>query len=162
MQQTMIATYLDLMTALHDLPGEIASTQELLTAVKATIGDSERILEEIEGMLKGRAADESNDAKRKAKLAELLSQHEGYRKLTATLAKEKMEAAQLGNTLKDYERRYEAVCYQSRLHAALMQYLGSAGAPVTPVTAFSIPVNGFNQVVTTGAVTLADAAEIGL
>ena len=162
MQQAMIATYLDLMSALHDLPGEIAEAQATLIEAKQGIADSERIATEIEAAMKSRAALESNDALRKAKLGELLASDGKYQTLMSVLRIEQANAARLTDNVKTLERRYEAVCYQSRLHSALMQYLGSAGAPVTPVTAFSIPVNGYNPTVTTGAVTLADAADIGL
>ena len=130
MQQEIIATYLSLMDKLETLPEAVADAQSILTEIKVAQSDSQRLIDEIEDALRPQAAEESNDAKRKAKLAALCAQHNGYRRLAADLAKAKFDGAIQSDAVANLERQYEAVCYQSRLHAGLMQYLGSAGAPV--------------------------------
>ena len=122
-----------------------------MTQAKIAANDSQRLIDEIEDSLRLKASEESNDAKRKAKLAELCGQHEGYRRLTAALQREKGAVAALTDAVANLNMQYEATCYQSRLHAGLMNYLGSAGAPV------QFKTNGHN-----GHVSVADAAAIGL
>ena len=153
MQQEIITTYLTLMDRLESLPDDIANQQEALTQAKQAQGDSERLMDEIEDSLRGKAAEESNDTKRKAKLAELCSQHEGYRRLSAAFQRERATVLELTDAVANLERQYEATCYQSRLHAGLMNYLGSAGAPVQ----FQFKANGHN-----GHIDAQDAAAIGL
>ncbi len=150
MQQEIIATYLDLMDKLAELPDAIAQQQAALTEVKQAQSDIQRHLDEIEMQLTPLANGESNAEKRKAKLAELCNQEPTYRQKAQELTKAKFDLMQLNDAVANLERQYEAVCYQSRLHSGLMNYLGSAGAPVQ----FTFKANGH--------ISAADAAAIGL
>lgn len=180
MHDQLIATYNELMQSLDELPGQIASAQDRLNAFKRDGQELAKIGEEAEHDFIARAggwkALGANDKERELAVA-------AYRRESMYPHNSKVysntaaidDAAKLVSYL---ERRYGAVCYQARLHAALLQYLGQAGAPVpaqpAPISARTamgrIPVvgtiNGDGDVSfyssNKGGISAEDAALIGL
>lgn len=161
MQQQMINTYTDLMTALDELPDSISLVQEQITVLKLSAAEHERRLAQREAILI-QQAEGKNAELRKAALEQLKTSDIVYRNELRYLLANQEELAQEQDALDKLTRQYGAVCYQARLHAALLAYLGSAGAPVrreeAPFMAHK-PANGSNLHV---HVTAADAAELGL
>lgn len=129
MQEQLINTYTQLMTELDNLPQEIAAAQNDLLAVKRQVSDSKTLLDSLEASL-SLTIEGKNAEERKARLTQALSTHQNYQRIRATLRKESEEADNLTNTVDALTRQYGAVSFQARLHAALLTYLGSAGAPV--------------------------------
>jgi hypothetical protein len=161
MQQQMINTYADLMTALDELPDSISLVQEHITALKLSAAEHERTLAQREAILI-QQAEGKNAELRKAALEQLKTGDAIYRNELRHLLANQEELAQEQDALDKLTRQYGAVCYQTRLHAALLAYLGSAGAPVRHEEAQFMahkPANGDNLHV---RVTAADAAELGL
>jgi hypothetical protein len=158
-EQALIATYLDLMTALHDLPGEIAETQALLTTVSINLAKSEQTIKDMK-LAATATAEGSNDTKREAFANAKLAEDAVYQRWLRAAQSERSEAAKLTDELKDRERRYKSVCYQSDLHAAMLGYAAKAQA-LMAMAIPAIPVNGFNGT-TYGVIDLTDAAMIGL
>ena len=163
MHDQLLATYRDLMTSLETIPHELAAAQDDLTAVKRQMSESKILLDVIEASL-SLTIEGKNAEERKAKLSVALDTHQNYQRLRATLRKESEAADGLTNDVDNLTRQYGAVCYQARLHSALLTYLGSAGAPV-PVKDFGDVVfastehgnNGFN-----GTADVAAAEALGL
>lgn len=160
MQDQLIATYSQLMTELANLPAEIAKAQEDLTVIKRQAAQTKETMAQTEAAtaltIEGKNAEE-----RKAKLTQALAATPVYVRLSNALRAETEEADTLANEVAALERQYGAVCYQARLHAALLQYLGNAGAPVGKVDSlgdvmFATKANGNSYV------TAADAADLGL
>ena len=162
MQQQMINTYTDLMTALDELPDSISLAQEQITVLKLSAAEHERRLAQREAILIQQAEGKKAEL-RKAALEQLKTGDAIYRNELRYLLANQEELAQEQDALDKLTRQYGAVCYQARLHAALLTYLGSAGAPVRheemqfmpPHTAHK-PANGDDRVTAT------DAAELGL
>lgn len=165
MHDQLLATYTDLMTSLEGLPQEIAAAQNDLSAVKRQMADSKTLLDTIEAQL-SLSIEGKNAEERKAKLMQALAAHQNYQRLRQTMRKESEEADTLTNDVDALTRQYGAVCYQTRLHSALLTYLGSAGAPV-PLNELGDVVfahagathntNGFNS-----SITAIDAETLGL
>lgn len=128
-QALVVGQYLDLMVKLHELPAEISATQTQVLDAKLRLAKSEAELKDIEASValnvEGKNADE-----RKAKLSFELSRRPQWLAKNDSTEALRQEAAQLAKQLADQERQYGAVCYQSQLHAGLMNYLGNAGANI--------------------------------
>ena len=159
MQDELIATYTSLMTSLATLPEEIAAAQSDLTSAKIALGAAERELERIEAEIlltvEGKNAEE-----RKARLSLALKGHAFYAKIAAEALGWRKDIAVLTNDVDNLTRQFAAVGYQAKLHAALLGYLAAAGAVPVDV---SFGMGGKSSApATNGAVTAADAAEIGL
>lgn len=160
MQDQLIATYSQLMTELANLPAEVAKAQEGLTEAKRTQADTDKMLKQIEAAI-ALSIDGKNAEERKAKLTQALADDGRCQMVAASLRNVTTTVETLANEVAALERQYGAVCYQARLHAALLQYLGNAGAPVGKVDSlgdvmFATKTNGNSYV------TAADAADLGL
>ena len=159
MQQQLIDTYIDLMTSLETLPAEIAAAQSDLTNAKIALGAAERDLERIEAEIlltvEGKNAEE-----RKARFAITCQENIFHRAQSAEARAGRDAIARLTNDVDNLTRQFAAVGYQAKLHAALLGYLAAAGAVPVDV---SFGMGGKSSApATNGAVTAADAAEIGL
>jgi hypothetical protein len=173
MHDQVLRTYHELMQSLAELPADIAALQEALTAVRLQLGISEKMLKDIEADLR-LTVEGKNAEERAARLAQTLQQHAVYQRWSAAADTERREAIRLQDKLDNLTRQYGAVCYQARLHAGLMTYLGSAGAPVAPgapplptpprdaLTVDTYFAPKLTQFSTDAAVTVADAQLIGL
>lgn len=180
MHDQLIATYRELMQALQQLPTDIAAAQERLASLKRDGQALAQAGEEAEHSFIARSggwkALGSNDKERD--LAVAAFRRESMRTHAAQLALNTAAADEAAQLVSMLERRYGAVCYQVRLHAALLQYLGQAGAPV-PTQPSQVPAalggNGhrgpssdvsFYAANTTGVtaagISVEDAALIGL
>jgi len=130
----LIGTYHDLMAALDTLPDEIAACQRDLDAYRETLADVKADAESLERHLLREAGGYSklgsNDGERKTALALLLERNADYREMEIAEARQQGHVTALTTELDHLTRQYGAVCYKARLHAALLNYLGSAGAPV--------------------------------
>ena len=163
MHDQLLATYTDLMASLENIPQELAAAQNDLTAVKRQVSESKTLMDSIEASL-SLTIEGKNAEERKAKLMQALTTHQNYQRLRGALRKESEAADGLSNDVDNLTRQYGAVCFQARLHSALLTYLGSAGAPV-PVKDLGDVVfasteygnNGFN-----GTAIVADAEALGL
>lgn len=162
MQDQIFRTYHDLMQRLATLPADIDAVQKALTDVKLQLNTSEKTLKDLEAELRLKV-EGKNAEERAARLTQGLQQHSVYRRWNQAADSERREASQLQDRLDSLTRQYGAICYQARLHSGLMNYLGSAGAPVlTPAHNDTLNDDiGFYP--TAGAaITAADAAAIGL
>jgi chromosome segregation ATPase len=163
MQQRMIDTYESLMTALDALPDEIGQVQEHITNLRLSASDYERTLTQREAILV-QQAEGKNAELRKAALVQMQATDGIYRSTTQRLDNVQHELAEAQDSLSALERRYGAVCYQAKLHAALLGYLAGAGAPVkaAEVQFMASPAGKRNGVNGASQVSAADAAELGL
>ena len=166
MQKQILAQYRDIMGKLATLPREIAQAQDELAQAKMTSGQTDKTLSELEVKTiqgaGGWAGMGKNDGDRKNALANMLTQNSTFRNLTRTQDAEAQAISDLTIEVDYLTRVYGAVCYQARLLASLMSYLGNAGAPVEGAgdiefMAAPLATNGSN-----GHVTVADAEAIGL
>lgn len=166
--QQLIDTYSQLMASLATLPDEIAGYQKDLTNARMQKAAADSALSQTEddiivaaGGMKGLG---SNPEERKLAAAQLCRNNAKYIALTSQQATLTRTVAEMSDELAAAERQYGAVCYQTRLHSALLSYLGNAGAPVGNVTmptfVGTVNMDGFKGF--TGAATVADAAELGL
>lgn len=144
----LLETYTDLMEKLQTLPDDIAALQLDLSAEKMALTEANKRLEsrevEIIGQAGGWAALGKNDGDRKNNLAMLLNRDAQYQRWAGHKAESEAAVGRMNDQLAALERQYGAVCYAVRLHSALLQYLGSAGAPVTlptPEVQFMFPTN---------------------
>lgn len=163
LQWTVIDAYKALMANLAELPSEIRVAQTDLTEAKRQLAATEKLLKERELVLKGDAQGKNAD-ERAAALIAILAQDAIYRQLSKNQEREAKGVDAITIEMDTLQRQYGAVCYQARLHAALLQYLGSAGAPVediNPDVEF-YPSDHSAQNGTNGHVSGEDAAEIGL
>jgi hypothetical protein len=168
MKEQILQQYKALMVSLSNLPNDIHAAQSDLNKAKRTAADTKRLLDETETMTVA-GAEGSNAEKRKADVAVKLANNQAYQRLMTAYLKEQAEVETLTNEVDMLIRQYGAVSFQARLHAALMTYLGNAGAPVTV-----LPTDSLDDVVfqsTNNAprtangnsyVTAEDAAQIGL
>jgi hypothetical protein len=164
MQDQILRTYHDLMQRLTALPADIDALQEALTTVKLQLSTSEKTLKDLEADLRLKV-EGKNAEERTARLTQTLQQTAVYRRWSHAADTERREASRLQDKLDGLTRQYGAICYQARLHAGLMNFLGSAGAPVVlPAAANGNPLDTDISFYPTGGaqVSAADAAAIGL
>jgi len=172
--QTQVARYQQLTKELIDLVPQIAEAEEELTQRKLTVTDERRQLDTIGDALVDEAIAHAGGIKefgssedvRKKNATRVKAQDKRYVQQEAMVDVCEIDVRRQDDLLSDLNRRYGSTCYQVTHHAALLVFLGSAGAaPQTVGLAadihFEHPTpNGF---VSKGqAVTPADAAEIGL
>lgn len=171
--QSQIARYQQLTQELTDLVPQIADAEEELSQRKLaatnerkqldTLGDA--LVDEAIARAGGVKEFGSNEETRKRNAAIVKAQNTRYVKQEAFVEVCDVDVQRQNDLLSDLSRRYGATCFQITHHAALLQFLGSAGAAATTGldadVQFERPTpNGF---VSNGqAVSPADAAEIGL
>lgn len=162
----LLTTYTDLMEKLDAIPAEIAELQTRRTDDRIALAEYEARLKAVETAIVEEAGGfkslGSNDADRKHNLAVLLASKGRYQVTANDIRLTSDAIAHMTDAIEDAERRYGAVGYQSRLHAALLNYLASAGTPVRlpefmPSMKFS--ANGHSD---GGAPSVSDAEAIGL
>lgn len=162
MQQKLIDDYKNLMHKLMVLPGEIDEAQRKVTERRMEIADLESSLAVRDAVLIGQI-DGKNAEQRKANLTLRQENDAAYQRMTHDIAELRGELAAMQDTLTHLERVYSAVCYQTRLHAAMLNYLGSAGAPVRHAELDFTPIrSNWGTTTANGSVTAEDAAQIGL
>lgn len=165
MQRQMIDTYQNLMASLEELPDTMSLVQKQITDLRLQAANHERTLAQREALLLGQA-EGKNAELRKAALIQLQAADRIYSTEQRLLLQVQEELSKAQDHMTTLERQYGAVCYQSRLHAALLAYLANAGAPVRKeevqfMPAPQIKLTSHNNYA--GAqVTAADAAELGL
>ena len=159
MQQQLIDTYTDLMTSLATLPEEIAAAQSDLTKSKFSLSQCETEMDRIEAE-QSLTVEGKNAEERKARLALALTGSVIYSKLAAEATGWRKDIAKLTNDVDNLTRQFTAVGYAAKLHASLLAYLAGPGAQ-QPVGDVSFGM-GAKTTTSNGAVTAADAADIGL
>lgn len=172
--QAQLARYSELTQELTDLVPQLADAEEELSQRKLAATSERKALDTLgdalvdDAIAKAGGIKEfgSNEEQRKRNAALAKAQSARYQKAAALCEVFDVDVARQTDLLSDLTRRYGATCFQITHHAALLQYLGSAGAGQTATglaadVHFDHPTpNGF---VSNGqAVTPADAAEIGL
>lgn len=165
-------TYTELMDGLTELPAHVANYQADLNELQLALSLTKRQLDEkrneLIGANGGWSALGKNEAERELAVKTLIKLDKAANALQTNIYTLERDIARASSLVDDYTRRYGAVCYKTRLHSALLIYLGSAGAPVKEVDfgmmgTHSTPpppqrTNGGNQ----NSVTEADAKAIGL
>ena len=159
MHQQLIETYTSLMADLMNLPEEIAAAQSDLTKSKFSLDQCTKEMDRIEAetslTVEGKNAEE-----RKARLALALNSSVLYGKLAGEETGWRKDIAKLTNDVDNLTRQFTAVGYAAKLHAAMLAYLAGPGAQ-QPVGDVSFGMGGKTHM-SNGAVTAADAADIGL
>lgn len=178
MHEQLIATYHDLMRSLQTLPNDIAAAQEALTSLKRDVQFLQQQADAAQGdwiaAQGGWKALGSNEKERELALG-AFTRGVAMRKLAGQQALNAAAVDDAAQGLATLERRYGAICFQVRLHSALLQYLGNAGAAITLPAAPSgggygialaaaadVPFYSESNNTSNAAVTLADAQAIGL
>lgn len=171
MQESLLQTYRDLMGSLQALPDNIVAEQERLEGQERDLAALAQACETTEHAYIASAGGwkslGSNDKERELVLADFRRADKAMRDLSLQARNTRFAVEETRRVLAGLERRYGAVCYQVRLHAALLQYLGNAGVPapaaVPSVTIVpTAPRGDVNFYSTNGNVSAADAALIGL
>jgi predicted nucleic acid-binding Zn-ribbon protein len=159
MHQQLIDTYTSLMADLMTLPEEVAAAQSDLTKSKFSLDQCVKEMDRLEAetslTVEGKNAEE-----RKARLALALTGSVIYSKLAAEATGWRKDIAKLTNDVDNLTRQFTAVGYAAKLHASLLAYLAGPGAQ-QPVGDVSFGMGGKTHL-SNGAVTAADAADIGL
>ena len=166
----VLTSYSDLMTALDELPVQVANHQEELNELQLVLSSTRRHLEEKRQLLisanGGWSALGKNESERELYAKTLVQQDRSASALQASIYNTERDITRAQALVDDSTRRYGAVCYKTRLHAALLTYLGSAGAPVsTPEIDFGMgsrSSNGSTQPTLSHIVNSDDAKAIGL
>jgi chromosome segregation ATPase len=162
MHDALIEKYAELMASLATLPDEIDDAQQKMSELQFEIAELEKVEATREAALLGQV-EGKNAEQRKANLTLLKEKDASYRRIASDLAGLHGELQAVKDTVDHRQRQYGAVCYQTRLHAAFVNYLANAGAPV-PAT---LPEIDFGKNSRPPASSLAspsadDAAAIGL
>ena len=135
MREQLLQTYNDLFQSLNELPNLIADINDQLAKAKEGQSATQKRLASLEADIVSKYGGwkelGKNETERKYGLARLLAIDPDYQRVQQSLDAYNQEITELTNQLDALTRQYGAVCYQTRLHAALFNYLGSAGAPVT-------------------------------
>jgi len=126
---SLIQTYNNIMAQLVNLPADIDSAQRDLDAAIHERSVCKSALDAREGEMKTLATGKNAD-ERAAALAKLQMTDDRYRRTLAELQSAEADVRVLTRGVDSLNRRFTAVGYQCRLHAALLTYLGSAGVPV--------------------------------
>lgn len=165
-------TYNELMDGLTELPAHVANHQADLNELQLALSLTKRQLEErrneLIGANGGWSALGKNEAERELAVKTLTKLDRAASALQTSAYNLERDITRTSGLVDDFTRRYGAVCYKTRLHSALLMYLGSAGAPVKEIDfgmmgTHSTPqppprANGGNH----NSVTEADAKAIGL
>lgn len=171
MQQQLIDTYMGIMASLATLPDDIAGYQNDVTDAKLKKGEVEKELARLDGAIIAAAGGYkglgSNEKERELALDNLRKTHPAWKQLDAQLSTLTRTVAEMADEVSAAERQYGAACYMARMHAALLTYLGNAGAPAGDVVLptadfFTMSDARFAARNGNGAATVADAAELGL
>jgi hypothetical protein len=171
--QSQIARYQQLTQELIDLVPQIADAEEELSQRKLAATSERKTLDTLGDTLVDEAIARAGGVKefgssedvRKKNAIRVKVQSKRYTQQEAMVEVCDVDVQRQGDLLSDLTRRYGATCHQVVHHAALLQFLGSAGAAATTGldadVQFERPTpNGF---VSNGqSVSPADAAEIGL
>lgn len=126
---SLIQTYNNIMAQLVNLPADIDAAQAALDDATMRRAGWKSGLDTREGQLKSQATGKNAD-ERAAALAELQATDSVYRRSFTELQESDAEVKALTREVDGLTRRFTAVGYQCRLHAALLTCLGSAGVPV--------------------------------
>jgi hypothetical protein len=130
MKQQMLQTYQELMESLAALPLAIFEAQGHLAEAKRALADTKSLINEHE-LAALANAEGSNETKRKADSALRLANNQVYQRLQAAQRREQALADDIAVLVERLTREYGAACYQSTLHAGLLNYLANGKAPVT-------------------------------
>lgn len=168
--QNLLKMYDEIMGSLEQLPYDIADCQDQLTELKLTLNDKQRQFDErrtdLIAVNGGWSALGKNESERDTALKAMLKHDRGTSALQIQIIGLEREIAKLTATADDLQRRYGAVCYKARLHSGMLNFLGSAGAPVsTPEIDFGMGSrsgNGSTQPTLSQVVNSDDAKAIGL
>lgn len=167
----VLTSYSDLMLALDELPVQVANYQEELNELQLVLSSTRRHLEEKRQLLiaanGGWSALGKNESERELYAKTLVQQDRSASALQASIYNTERDITRAQALVDDSTRRYGAVCYKTRLHAALLTYLGSAGAPVPEQMEVDFKMgnrtgNGATHPTQTHVVNSDDAKAIGL
>jgi len=171
MQEKLMEQYAYLNEGLSRLPDDIHEMSLDLAEAKrlrAETGQALAALEiEVTQKAGGWAALGKNEGDRKTTLTALLNADKAYQTWTERGRTEERTVSGIEIAMSTAERQYGAVCYQARLLAALLNYLGNAGAPTPKLDEIGdhifarptpTPTNGAGY----GTIDVAAARETGL
>lgn len=163
----LLTTYNTLMQQLSNLPDACANLQAELSSAQQRKRDAQRLLDDLEAKniqsAGGYKSLGSNEKERELAASQLHQNFPAWRQRAAELRAAELQVAQCADELAAAERQYGAVAMQSRLHAALLTYLGNSGVPApTAEPNFWQPGQATTTTAGNGSVTLADAAALGL
>lgn len=154
MHEKLLETYTELMESLAHIADEFLDVEEDIRGAKQQMREAQKQLEAIEHQIIDQAGGWAglgrNDGDRKHNLAMKLANNNAYLRWQRILEDTQDFMDNASAKLADLERRFSAIRHQARLHAALLNYMASAGAVIIPQSR-----NG-------NGVTVDDAAEIGL
>lgn len=134
MIQQNLDRYTELTNRIVELPDLVALAERELTELKQTHSAEKKMLEELGEVVideaMRRAGDKwgSNADIRKKSAATALASSPEYVKQERKVESIEGHVKRQENHVSDLNRQYGAVCFQITHHAALLQYLGSAGA----------------------------------
>jgi len=171
--QAQIARYQQLTQELTDLVPELADAEEELTQRKMAAANERKALDTLGDALVDEAIARAggvkefgaNEETRKRNANLVKAQNKKYVQQEALAEVYDVDVQRQQDLLGDLSRRYGATCFQITHHAALLQFMGSAGAAPQVALAADIHFeratpNGF--VSNSQSMSPADAAEIGL
>lgn len=133
--QDLINQYIDLNQRLSALPYDIDAANVDLHLLKMKRDIAAKDVDAAERAMLAAAggidALGSNEAKRKAALADLRATNTPYRQAARALDECTVDVDAQQILVDRLDKQFQAAGYQSRLLAGLLNYMGSAGVPVT-------------------------------
>lgn len=137
MTQQQIDRYMALTQSVQELPALIAQAEEELTQRKMELAHEKSSLEQIGEAVVDVAIAKAGGVKefgssediRKANAKRVKAQSRNYIQQEQMVDACEVDVQRQTDLLSDLNRQYGAICFQITHHAALLQYLGSAGAP---------------------------------
>lgn len=168
-----VQAWQQIMQQLVEAPATLAEAEGLLTTLRLELASEKRLLETIGDALVDVAVVKAggvkefgpNEETRKKRSAQVKAADVRYVNQERQVEADEAAVLRQQNLVDDLTRQYGAICYQARLVAAMLQYLGQAGAPVNHAAVtltlnddvhFAGP-NGFNG----NEMTAADAESFG-
>ena len=150
MTQQQIDRYMALTQSVQELPALIAQAEEELTQRKLSLASEKRTLDDIGEELIDAAIQKAGGIKefgssedvRKANAKRLKAGSRQYVQQEKIVEVCEVDVTRQTDLLSDLNRQYGAICFQITHHAALLQYLGSAGAPAEFL--FEVPTSAPN------------------
>ena len=172
MIQQQIDRYMALTQRVQELPSSIADAEQNLSEGKRALGRETKVLEEIgkqvvdDAILKAGGIKEfgSSDDIRKMRAKEVKSQSRRYVEQERIVETCQMAVERQQDLVNDLNRQYGGVCFEITHHAALLNFLGNAGAArapqaLQPIWDLPVSVAGLNAAT---VMTEADAEALGL
>lgn len=136
MTQQQIDRYMALTQSVQELPAQIAQAEEELTQRKMELAHEKNTLEQIGEAVVDAAIAKAGGVKefgssedvRKQNAKRARAQSRNYIQQEQMVEACEVDVQRQADLLSDLNRQYGAICFQITHHAALLQYLGSAGA----------------------------------